>query len=63
MDRVGLVVAAAVVVREGIAAVGVARECIVDGAVVVVLVVVAIAHFQEWAVVVVNPLYQFARIP
>ena len=47
MDRVGLVVAAATVVREGIAAVGAAHEYIVNGAVVVVSVVVAIAHFQE----------------
>ena len=43
MDRVGPSLAAAVVEREGIAVVGVAREGIVDGAVVVVLAVAAIA--------------------
>ena len=41
MDRVGLVVAAAVVEKEGIAAVEVVP--LVDGAVVVAVVVVAIA--------------------
>ena len=41
VDRVGPVVAAAVVEREGIAAVGIVR--IVDGATVVVMIVVAIA--------------------
>ena len=50
VDRVGPVMAA-VVVREGIAAVVVDLECIVGGAVVVVLVVVAIA--LTWVVVVV----------
>ena len=53
---------AAVVAREGIAAVVVDLESIVDGAIVVVVIVV-VSHFQEWAVVVVNPLYQFVRIP